>query len=187
MNAQQILAKLKAYPLAVVLLLVTMALGGWAYYRSGMLDDLQGERDTVAAQNDQTSENVKDGENLKDQLDELTTAVAKFKPGLITPSAVIPNQQYFYDFEQTTGVQILDIEEAGSVPGKDPAEPSTTTFRLGATGSWDNILSFIDALQAGPHYLRFSQFRIEKADQTRSGSGTAQPLKISFAVEVLGQ
>jgi Tfp pilus assembly protein PilO len=187
MNSQQVLAKIKAYPLALTLLGTAIVLAGWAYYRSGSLDDLHGELDTITAQNDQTSENVKDGINLKEQLDELTATVAQFKPGLITPSAIIPNQQYFYDFEQSTGVQILDIEEAGSVPGKDPSEPSITTFKMGASGSWDNILTFIDALQAGPHYLRFSQFRIEKSDQTRSASGVTQPLKISFTVEVLGQ
>ncbi len=187
MNAQQILAKIKAYPLALALLGTAIVLAGWAYYRSGSLDDLHGELDTATAQNDEISNNVKEGINLKEQLDQLTAAVARFKPGLITPSAIIPNQQYFYDFEQSTGVQILDIAVAGSVPGKDPAEPSVTTFKLGAAGSWDSILAFLNALQTGPHYLRFSQFRIEKSEQARTTVGVVQPLKVSLTIEVLGQ
>jgi Tfp pilus assembly protein PilO len=187
MNAQQILAKLKAYPLALALLGAAIILAGWAYYRSGSLDDLHDQLDTATAQNDQTSNNVKDGINLKEQLDQLTTQVAQFKPGLIVPSAVIPNQQYFYDFEQSTGVQLLDIADAGTVPGKDAGELSVTTFKLSASGSWNNILTFINALQTGPHYLRFNQFRIEKSDQARSSAGVAQALKLSVTVEVLGQ
>jgi Tfp pilus assembly protein PilO len=184
MNAQQLIAKFKTYPLASILTLAAIVLAGWAYYRSGTLDDLRGDFDTVVAQNDQTSKNVTEGNNFKEQLDQLTAAVARYKPGLINPSANIPNQQYFYDFENT-GVQIVDLGEVSSVAGKD--DPSVTTFKLTASGTWDNIITFVNALQSGPHYLRFSQFDIVKAPQSRSTAGVVQPVSVSLLLEVLGQ
>ncbi len=184
MNPQQIIAKIKSYPLACGLVLAAILLAGWAYYRSGSLEDLRGELDTVLAQNDQSNKNVTEGNNFKEQLDQLTAAVARYKPGLINPSANIPNQQYFYDFENS-GVLIVDLGEVSSVAGKD--EPSITTFKLNASGTWDNMISFVNALQSGSHYLRFSQFDIAKAPQSRSTAGVAQPVSVSLLLEVLGQ
>jgi len=187
MNAQQLLAKIKAYPLALSLLGVAIVLAGWAYYRSGSLDDLRGEYDTVTVQNDQTATNVKDGINFKEQVDQLTAALTQFKPGLINPSAIIPNQQYFYDYEQSTGVQVLDPIEGQTVVSKEPAEPSVTSFKLSASGSWENIMTFLNALQTGPHFMRVSQFTLERFPQDRNAAPTSQPVRVSLSLDVLGQ
>jgi len=191
MNAKQILAKIKAYPLALALVGVAIVLSGWAYYRSGSLDDLRGQLDTVMADNDQTSKNVQEGINLKEELDQLTAALAAFKPALIKPSAIIPNQQFFYDYEQTTGVQIQDPIEGLTVVSKDPAEPSVTSFKMSATGNWENIATLLNALQAGPPYMRFYQFSLERGQQARTLPGVtatnSELVHLSLTLEVLGQ
>jgi len=187
MNASQILTKIKAYPLALGLFGAALVLSGWAYYRSGTLDDLHGEFDTVSAENDQIQANVKEGINLKEQLDQLNAAVAQFKPGLINPSAVIPNTQYFYDFEQSTGVQIIDPGQVGTVASKDPAEPSVTSFKLTAVGPWDKIITFLNALQTGPHYLRINQINFDRGMASHSGATVVQTVRVYLMIEVLGQ
>lgn len=187
MNSQQLLAKIKAYPLALSLFGAAIVLAGWAYYRSGSLDDLRGEYDTVTVNNDQIASNVKDGINFKEQVDQLTAALTQFKPGLIKPSAVIPNQQYFYDYEQTTGVQVLDPIEGQTTVSKDPAEPSVTTFKLSASGSWENVITFLNALQTGPHFMRIYQYSFERFPQERNAAPSSQPIRVSLTLEVLGQ
>jgi hypothetical protein len=187
MNTQQIMAKLKAYPLALGLLLVAIALAGWAYYRSGTLDDLYGDLDTVTAENDQTSKNVTDSINLKEQLDQLNAGLVQFTPGLINTTAIIPNQQYFYDLEQSTGVKIYDPGQGLTIHSKDPAEPSITNFKLTAAGSWDNFITFLNALQTGPHFIRFDQIVITKSEQTRSVDSNGQAVSATISLEVLGQ
>jgi len=191
MNAQQILVKIKAYPLALALLGTAIVLAGWSYYRSDSLDDLRGELDTVTADNDQTSTNVQDGINFKEQVDQLTAAVAQFKTALIKPDDIIPNQQFFYDYEQSTGVQILDPIEGGTVVSKDPAEPSVTTFKLSASGTWVNLITLLNALQNGPPFLRFSQFGLERAQQARTApggdAGTSELIHLTLTIDVLGQ
>jgi len=187
MNAKQIWSKIKVYPLALTLFGLAILLAGWAYYRGGDLDDAESQRDTITSDNDQVSKNVADSINLDTQLVSLTADVAKLKAGLINPTDVIPNQQYFYDLEQSTGVQILDPTEEGTVRSKDPAEPSITTFQLSATGQWENIISFLYALRTGPHFMRFGVVKIDKVATLGGGVSDSQRLTLTLNVEMLGQ
>ncbi|HVU38405.1 MAG TPA: hypothetical protein VHC95_08730 [Opitutales bacterium] len=187
MNSKQLLAKLKAYPLAVGLFLAAAVLGGWTYWRStGALADMQAQLDEVTQQNELISKNSAAGELLNEQLAELTSDADKFSASLINPVEDIPNQQYFYDLEHTAGVeQIADPIHTLTTRGKDPSEPAVATYTLAVAGHWDNLVSFLYSLQTGPHPLRITLFQLTKSQQIRGTD--AERLELNLAVEMLGK
>ncbi len=191
MNLQQILAKLKAYPLALSLFGVAILLAGWAYYRdTGALQDASAALDQATQDNDRYNQNVAAGEKIDDHLAELAADVKKYNDALINTTAVVFNQQYFYDIGAPAGVTIVNPTQGATEPNKDPSRPSVTTFNLTAIGHWDSIASFVYGLQTGPHLMRFSRFRLVKSQQSRSATNTTGDtnlLELTLIVEVLGQ
>jgi len=187
MNLKQILAKLKAYPLALSLLGVAILLAGWAYWRSsGALVDAEAQLEDVQASHDLSNKNVAAGEKIDEQVTELTADAAKFKATLINPTDVVLNQQYFYDIAEKAGVAVVDPTQGLTAErSKDPVEPSLTTFTLAATGKWSDMVAFLDGLQAGPRLLRFNLFHLEKSKQLVGTVGDL--LVLNLTVEVLGQ
>jgi hypothetical protein len=185
MNAQKILAFLKAYPLAIGLFLAAILMGGWAYWRSGTLDDARANRDDLSAKNDLYFSNYNAGKNLDEHLAQLKDDLKALEAAEINPAQVIPNQQYFFDFEQSSGVQIINPGQGLTIRGKDATLPSVTTFTLSATGEWDNIISMLYGLQTGPHLLRFNTFRLERSTQTSGNQSDL--LNLTLTLEFLGQ
>lgn len=187
MNAKQLLAKIKAYPLAVGLIVGAVALSGWTYWRStGALVEVQDELDQVSQQNDLISKNSAAGELINDQLAELNSDLDKFSASLINPVEDIPNQQYFYDLEHAAGVdQLADPIHTLTTRGKDPSEPSVSTYTLAIAGHWENLLTFLYSLQTGPHPLRITLFQLAKSQQLRTSD--TDRLELNLAVEMLGK
>jgi len=178
MNAKQILAKIKMYPLAISLIGAAILLAGWAYWRStGALVEAHDQFDVVTQQNDSIDKNTKASELIEEQLAELNADAVKFAAGLVNPVEDITNQQYFYNLELDAGVeQITDPVHTVTERTKDPTEPSFATFSLSVSGHWDNIVSFLYGLQTGPHPMRIGMFQLAKAQQLRGTRrrGTAQ-------------
>ncbi len=190
MKPKEVLAKILAYPLALSLLGAAIVLAGWAYWRSsGTLVDAHTELDTVTQQSDRISKNNASSELLDEQLAELNTDATKLTNGLINPVEDIANQQYFYDLEHTAGLeQLADPLHTTTDHSKDPAEPSIATFTLSVAGHWENILSFLYALQSGPHPLRITLIQMAKSPQIHSATGgDVGRLNITLTVEMLGK
>lgn len=193
MTAKQIITKVKAYPLAVSLIVVAIALAGWTYWRTtSALVDAQDGFEKATQQNELISKNSAASELLNEQLAELNTDAEKLTAGLINPVEDISNQQYFYDLEQAAGVeQITDPVHTETSRTKEPANPSVASFTLSVSGHWENIMNFLYSLQTGPHPLRITLFRLAKTQQTRGSSNSAtsdvNQLSLSLAVEILGK
>ena len=189
MNLQQLITKLKAYPLALSLFGVAILLAGWAYWRSsGTLQDDYDQLDQVKKDSELYNKNVTSGEKIDEHLGELTADGNKFKAALINYGDVVLNQQYFRDIAEKAGVQVVDPTQGTMAErGKDPAEPSLITFNLSASGRWSNMVAFIYGLQTGDRLLRFNLFRLEKTKVQLGTTGDSDLLVVTLNVEVLGQ
>jgi hypothetical protein len=188
MNTQQILAKLKAYPLALSLFGVAILLAGWAYYRStGAWVDATAALDQATQDSERFNQNVAAAEKIDEQITELTGDEKKFKDALINTSTTVLNEQYFYDIGKPSGVTIGDPTQGATEPHKDPSAPTVTSFQLTASGHWDDIASFLYGLQTGPHLLRVNRFSLVKTPQSHSAVGDTNRLDLTLVVDVLGQ
>jgi hypothetical protein len=184
MKPQQILAVLKTFPLALGLVGAAVLMAAWTYFRQDTLDADRLNAQDLAQQVETMSDNLTYGKDLAESLTALQIEVKGLEAGLIDPDHVIENQEYFYSFEESSGVHILDPTQAGTVRGKDPKGMSTTTFTLSATGSWSQIVSFLYQLETGPRLLRVSKFQLGKSGE--SSSDSVNQLEADLQVEVLG-
>ncbi len=190
MNAKQLWAKLKAFPLAVSLFLAAALLSGWTYWRStGALDDATQQHDDLDAQNSVVAKNLTEGEQIEDQFTELSANADKFAANLIDPAPLADtlNQSYFWNLERDTGVdQLVDPDHVKTIKDKDPAIPSVTTFTLAVAGTWANIIKFTNALEGGPHPLRITEYQLARASQLRNASDNER-VNLTLTVEMLGK
>jgi Tfp pilus assembly protein PilO len=185
-KTQQLLPKLKAYPLAISLALVALLAAGWTEYRQGDMDQADSDYKDASDQNEIVTNNLVAGRTLDAHLNQLGEDKKTIDAALIDPTQSVANQQYFFGFE-STGVSILDPTEGNPIVSKDAAEPSITPFTLSATGQWDNMVDFIYGLETGPRLLRFNTFRLEKSQQTLNVGSEPDRMVLTLSVEILGK
>ncbi|MGA2051735.1 MAG: hypothetical protein ABSH19_00345 [Opitutales bacterium] len=184
MNPQVILAKIKAYPLAVGLAVAAIIMAGLAYYQEGTLDDDLDASKDLDQQSTTMADNLVFGRDLDASLKQLEAADQTLQAALIEPENIIENQQYFYGFEHIDGLHIIDPTQEHTDRDKD-ATMSVTTFSLQASGTWESITSFLYELQTGPHLVRVSKFSLEKF--THPGfDAPPEQLIATMEVQVLG-
>jgi hypothetical protein len=208
-NLQKVLAVLKTYPLGIGLVVLALLMAGWTFlFREDQLglglvqtlDQAQQDCDALKESLSVVNKNIIAGHSLvidKDHperpsdVDEEKVDLKKFDDALIDPADVITNQAFFYDFEKSTGVKIIDPS-----PGvterftKEPAGPvgvSTTIFTLGAIGDWSQVMGFLYGLQTSPHLLRVNRIQLEKSKESVAGRADVKLLSVSLEVELLGK
>ena len=108
MNAQVILAKIKAYPVAVSLVVAAIIMALVAYFRQDSLADAQDQSKSLDDESKTMTNNIVFGGNLKANLAQLREAQKDLTVALIDPNNIIENQQYFYGFERIDGLHIID-------------------------------------------------------------------------------
>ena len=185
MNPRLIWAKIKAYPLPIGLVVAAILMAAIAYFRGGSLDDDQSASSDLSDKSKTMANNLIFGRDLEANLKQLTDAQKLLSVALIDPDNIIENQQYFFGFERIDGLHIIDPTQEGTDKPKD-ATMSITTFKIQATGSWSSLVSFLYALQTGPHLVRVSSLDFEKFNQT-SGNTEPEQLTATLEVQALGK
>jgi hypothetical protein len=185
MNVQVILAKIKAYPVAVSLVVAAIIMALVAYFRQDSLSDAQDQSKSLDDQSKTMTNNIVFGGNLKTNLAQLREAQKSLTVALIDPDSIIENQQYFYGFERIDGLHIVDPMQSHTDRDKD-ATMSVTTFTLEATGNWAAMTAFLYSLQTGPHLVRVSHLVLEKYNQS-GRDALPEQLSATLEVQVLGK
>jgi hypothetical protein len=182
MNPQLILAKIKAYPLPVGLVVAAILMAAVAYFRGGSLDDDEAASADLDKQSKTMANNLIFGRDLEANLKQLDDAQKGLAATLIDPDNIIENQQYFFGFERIDGLHIVDPTQETTDRDKD-ATMSMTSFKVQATGNWASIASFLYALQSGPHLMRVNSMAIEKFHETGPNADTT-PEQISATLDL---
>jgi hypothetical protein len=186
MNTAAILAKLKAYPLALALGGAAALMAALAYYRGGVLDDAVAQSADMDQQSKTIENNIIFGRDLADNLKQLRDEQKNLTAALIDPDSVIENQQYFFGFEHIDGLHILDPEQVSMLPRDKDATMSVVVFTMEASGNWEALTKFLYELETGPHLARVSKLMLAKFNQPGQASAPEQ-LSATLEVQVLGK
>jgi hypothetical protein len=180
MNPDVILAKIKAYPLALSLLGGAILMAVIAYFREDSLTEAVDQNTAMEQESKTIENNIIFGRDLDGNLKRLRDEQKNLASALIDPTNIIENQQYFYGFEHINGLHIIDPTQMHT--DKDKADTmSTTTFTMQATGAWEALTTFLYELETGPHLVRVSKFDLSKYNQPGQD---APPNQMSATVEV---
>lgn len=115
--------------------------------------------------------NLTFGKNLSADLKSLQELEAKIKPSILDISKKATNIGLFYNLESTTAVHIEGVTQDTIKETLKQGDQtySIIPFILTATGSFESIEIFLNALHALPIFLRINQFSLEQMDPKTKG------------------
>ena len=184
MSNEELIAFVKKNPIGIGCGVLSLALfGGW-YYRSG---DVPAEVQEVAQKSAEAQRyelNLNNAKQLQEQFDALVAANKEVDSRLVRASQLGKNVQFFFKLETESGAKLTtDPRQAPlSPPGKNAVKGaySAVQFSVTVSGDLPQILGFLRRLESGVHYCR-----------VLGGSCTVPqerslPLTLSLTLELLG-
>lgn len=166
MNAQQLIAKVKQYPLAFaggVLCLVFLLL---LYFTSGKVSGLEATYQDVENQLNTILQNNQQSVGLSQDLEEAKKMVAELDDRLMRDDAKADHYQYFLGIAESSGVSIADPVYGGYFnPDEkdvklDTKEFAQIIYSLEVKGNFESVMDFLYELRTGKYFIRESRVRL---------------------------
>ncbi|MGJ3241591.1 MAG: hypothetical protein ACFE0O_01335 [Opitutales bacterium] len=162
MDVQQILAKIKQYPIAVGGGFLVLVMGVLLYLRGGMVpdldrryDELKAEIAVISANRDNAAGLESDVEAINDLLDAVTSEL------MVRDQRAI-NVNFFYELEEDLPVRLISVNQLDPAPtgGRGPKLPTeldnfeVITFKVVTEGTFENVLRFLYQIRTGAKLLK---------------------------------
>jgi len=180
MTNQDLIAFVKKHPISIGCGLLSVLLAGAIYYRGAQVPDSEEQVQRMSEQSENYKANIKNGAQLKEQLDALVVANKEIERRLIHASQNLPNQQYFYQLQSDTGIKLVVLDQTTKTVAKPTGKNSFAPigFLVSAQGTLPQILDFLRRLESGEHYCRVLT--------ATCASSPNKTLTLSLSLEVLG-
>jgi hypothetical protein len=183
MTGQEFSALLKKNPVSFGAGVLSLALIGAIYFRSGEIPAAEAELVQKSAEGERYATNVKFSAQLKEQQDAVVAANKEIDTRIVRASQVGANTQYFYELEKETGVKLIDIRQlttSVTLPkgGKNAFVP--ISYSVSAQGTLNQLLDLLRSIEAGAHY---SRVLTATCGRTAPNRGL---LTLSLTLELLG-
>lgn len=184
MTNQELIEKVRKYPVLFACGALILALAIALYLRGGNLAEVQAEYDAKAAEGEAILANVTNGANLDNHLKQISEASSSLESRLVRVTDLAKNLQYFYRIEAETGVKVLDLRQLG-LEGAEARAPnplySPVIYTVSVQGSFPEILMFLSRLETGSHF-----FRLRSLNCLRAPQGEAGTLVLNLNLTLLG-
>ena len=180
-SAQTISASIKKYPVLVACGLLSLILAITLYLRSGAIQQLQVELESVNKEVKRYSNNISNAAQLQEQSDFLIKANEAVKARALSAESLAINLQYFYRLESETGIKYLDLRPGGRLGARASGKQSYVPLNYIVTiqGSFDQILTYLKHIEQGVYFARINTASISGAD---ADSG----ITVNLNIDLLG-
>jgi len=190
MDADQIVASLKANPISVACGAMALALAVGIFFRSDRVPGNEELLDQKASLGDRLDANLKNGVQLADQLAAITAARQQIEARLIHPDELAQNLQFFYKLEAETGTKLIDSRQVQLAAGKAGPKGSRTLytsvgFAVVVRGEYVRLLDFLRRLESGQRFCRVTTATISISGSSDKDRGNE--LTLNLNLELLGQ
>jgi len=180
MNSEQLLAKLKQYPLAVGCVLVIIVMLVLSFLRGDRISALQAEADQLQAQDEVIDANAKNAHELPKNLETLQEIAENIDSRVIDPEANTDNYRYFLGMAEAANVQLVDPSTGKVSQPKDMKVYPLVNIPLQVTGEFKNVLKFVYLLRTGNYIIRIDRMLLTP----REGGGNVY--RVSLNLETTG-
>lgn len=143
--------------LSVLLLIIAVVL--WLDQRN-LTQRLQ----TRTAQGEAVLAALAIGPTLRESLTSVRATVARINNHLVHEPNLAENLWYFYNLEESTRVRLRDLNQLTSQPVSSGATYKLVPYTLRVTGSFPQIISFLQSLEAGPKLANIRSFSLNRLD-----------------------
>lgn len=190
MTGADLIALLKKHPVGVVCLIIALLCGAGYFVRG----DKVGERQEMLAARTKEAQamaaNLRNAAGLPEQTEAIQAAVRQVEGRLIKANQLAINQQLFFRLENETAVRLVDIRQGGVPAGRAAAKTQYigVPFTLSVQGSYKQVTDFLQRLERGPGFCKFSSLSFTKLAGSSEGSAStgAGLMSISLSIELLG-
>jgi Tfp pilus assembly protein PilO len=184
MTASDLSDFVKKQPVGVICALLSVALGATLYLRSGVIGDKQAEFDAKSIEAAKIISNVNNSKNLSDQVEEIKVLTKDLESRLVRAGQLAVNLQYFYKLEAENEVKLLDIRQ-NAVSKNSTGLYQGIPYNLSIQGTYKQVMTFLNRLENGRHFCRFTSVVFNKAPGSDISSQTT--MTVSLSLELLGQ
>lgn len=167
--SEKMIRTLKAYPLAVLSVLVFLICSAAILLRAGAVADLSVHEADLNLRIRTIDQNVRNANNLDKDFEEIKRLVDQIEARLFKRDQRAVNINFFYALENRLNVRILNISQMpneDSLYAKGGARElklhSTITYNISLNGNFEDILLFLYELQRVDPLIRVVDFQIAK-------------------------
>lgn len=193
MNTEQLIAKLKQYPIAVIGGIAAVVFAVVIYFTMGAPDSLRQEDAKLESQWATMDRNRTMAINLDTELAQAKKVVEAVKGKLISIQNKTANYQHFYQLEVASGATIINVFQEDVPRAADPAKPSPTLYnvvvvRLELQGTLEQVATFFEKLYSGDRVLRVDNYTLTSGTGERGQATTSGNLvRITSTIELLAE
>jgi hypothetical protein len=182
MSNEELIAFVKKNPVGIGCGLLSLALGGFIYFRSGQIPESEAELVQKSSEGQRLASNLNNANQLQEHHDALVAANKAIDARLARASQFAKNLQYFYKIESETGVKLTTDPRISPPAVKKDAKAAFIALpcSLSVQGTLPQLLVFLRRLENGTHYCRVLTFSLA-GSADRNG-----PLNLSVNLELLG-
>jgi len=181
MTSADLLAMIKKQPIGVACGVICLVCAALLYFRSSKIDEYRAEYEAKSAEATKILANVRNSEKLPAQVAEIQALSKEMDSRLVRAGQLAVNLQYFYRLEAETEVKLVDVRQ-GALPRGGKSLYAGIPFTVSVQGSFKQVLSFLQKLETGPHFCRFTSVVFNKQD---AGAGSAG-VTLAINLELLG-
>lgn len=185
MSVADLLEKFKKHPVGFACGVICVVCAGLLYFRSSKIDEQQKEYEAKSAEATRILDNVRNSEKLPAQVAEIQALSKELDGRLIRAGQLAVNLQYFYKLEAENEVKLLDVRQG--TPGKGGAALYVgIPYTVGVQGSYKQVVAFLQRLENGPHFCKFTAVSFAKPGGGAANAGGAASMTFNLNFELLG-
>lgn len=187
MNSAELTAIFKKQPIGFSGAGLGLILAGLLYFRSDQIAENQAIADAKAAEAAQMLSNTRHAEGLTKQVDQMQAFGKEVEDRLVRSGQLGINLQYFYKLEAENEVKLLDVRQG--LPSKASKGLYVgIPYTLSVQGSFKQVGAFLQHLENGPHFCRFTTATYSKSASASvdAPSGAVGGVTLNLTLELLG-
>src|SRR4051812_1723880 len=184
MTSAELVATFKKHPVGFACGAVCVVCAALLYVRSSKIDDSQAEYEAKSAEKDKILANVRYAEKLPEQVAQIQALTKELEGRLVRSGQLAVNLQYFYKLEAENEVKLIDVRQNNPIKGSKVLYVGIP-YSVGVQGSYKQVVAFLQRLESGPHFCRFTVMSFSKAGGTAADARSAASMTVNLNLELL--
>jgi hypothetical protein len=188
-QVKKVLAKLRAYPIALIAGFCVVAFSAVIFLRSSSLAAFESELETREGEWQRMNSNLMRARDLAIHLARIQEIQETVNRRLMDPEERAINYDYFYSLEERSGVRLVSLNQSGVIATKNATLAGIEEFKeyqiigyaVSIEGTFDQVVHFLTTLINGEHFARLSGFTVSHAQKSAMGA-----LSVNLQMQVLG-
>ena len=185
MTSADLIATLKKHPIGFACGAICLVCAGLLYVRSSKIDENQAEYEAKSAEKDKILANVRFAEKLPEQVAQIQGLTKELEGRLVHSGQLAVNLQYFYKLEAENEVKLTDVRQGNPIKGSKVLYVGIP-YAISVQGSFKQVVAFLQRLENGPHFCRFTVMSFAKGGGTAADAGGATSMTVTLNLELLG-